>query len=305
MRTLAVFKLPALLGGIFLLVTGSSLNNFSGDIADCDEAYPVYTIQPGDKLYEIGIRYGDFRFWEAIYILNADLIDDPDLIYAGQQLEIPRRVHSFKHSAETPEAVLSNPFCDIEKLPVASVDESKISLYSLEYLKTEEYKSMVNNFAAQNARADSMENEDDKLAEFRKVFNAVMERQDDTATTGNDEIGDTLSNRDAIQRQSERRIMIEIDGMVLDETRSKIGRDFYDVFYSGWQSPEGASNFSIRIAEQPSPSLGTIIYVEVNDTETFRMRLQPRYDFIQQAGRYAVRQTYSYLQNNDHQLQIY
>jgi hypothetical protein len=49
----------------------------------------------------------------------------------------------------------------------------------------------------------------------------------------------------------------EIDGLVVDETQTEIGRDFFEVFYAAWERPAGAMNHTVRIQEQPSPSLGT------------------------------------------------
>ena len=44
----------------------------------------------GDSLSTIASgQYGDAQKWRRIYDANRDLIDDPDLIYAGQQLRIP------------------------------------------------------------------------------------------------------------------------------------------------------------------------------------------------------------------------
>lgn len=303
MRQLAVFKLPVILGVIFLLITGSTPDVNSGQVANCDESYPVYTVQPGDKLYEIGIRYGDFRFWEAIYIANADLINDPNLIYPGQQLKIPNSIYSYLDSDTPFIEILKNPFCANRLISVSAVDWSRLAYYTLDDFS--EGNNSSNNLADQG-EGSAIDDSESMLADFREAFSSVVKSSDEPTDSGAE--SDSLDDerrRDAVQQQSERQIMMEIDGMVLDETRSKVGRDFYDVFYSNWQQPPDTHNFSIRISEQPSPSLGTIIYVEVNDTETFRMRLQPRYDFIRQAGHYAVRQTYSYLQNNDHQLQIY
>lgn len=304
MRKIAVIQLLTFWGVVSLVITGSDSDKPYNQNIGCNETVSVYTVQPGDKLYEIGMMYGEFSFWEAIYIANADLIDNPDVIYPGQQFEIPQSIYSYKESGESLNAALSNPFCENRSIPVSSVDWSRLDLYTIEVLNSDDDKK--SHLAKQNEQDKSSGNISDQLSEFREAFSAVV-NADGSENKADHKIDSLESDRrrDAVQQQSERQIMMEIDGMVLDETRSKIGRDFYDVFYSSWQSPEGASNFSIRIAEQPSPSLGTIIYVEVNDTETFRMRLQPRYDFIQQAGRYAVRQTYSYLQNNDHQLQIY
>lgn len=284
----------------------SASERLPGPDVDCGERPQTYTVKPGDMLVEIGGQFGSTLFWEAIYIANADLIENPDLIFVGQQFEIPERISELRDG--NPEtsiySVLENPFCESARLPVHAVDTSLIYLYDREQLS---------NWSLDDAKlteaegaGDDSSNVDEELAGFREAFEAVAGAENENEENRGDETqAEMTQQQEEAQRQGESRLLMELDGMVLDETRSKIGRDFYDVFYSNWQTPEEASNFSIRIAEQPSPSLGTIIYVEVNDTETFRMRLQPRYDFIQQAGQYAVRQTYSHLQNNDYQLQIY
>lgn len=88
---------------------------------------------------------------------------------------------------------------------------------------------------------------------------------------------------------------LEINGLIIDETRSKMGKDFFDVFYQTWVAPENARNFTITIQERPMPSLGTIVNVKVNDRNTFQTRLQPKYELIQQYGRQAVLYTHQYL----------
>lgn len=50
----------------------------------------TYTVQTGDSLWNIAKKYlGDGSRWTEIAALNAELIDDPDLIYAGQVLVLP------------------------------------------------------------------------------------------------------------------------------------------------------------------------------------------------------------------------
>lgn len=292
--------LALLLSLVFWVLTFSISNSASGasnyQTGNCDEPLRTYTVQPEDQLSEIGNRYGSALFWEAIYIANADLIDNPNTIYAGQQFEIPHRIYSFNESDTSLDSVLDQPFCNTDTLPITSVDAIWLDLYSMDELQNTMKNTVVT--SDDTDVTEKPEEDEDKIAAFREAFEAVVSRPD----SGEE---NNRSLKEDEQKESERQLMIEIDGMIHDETRSKVGRDFYDVFYTNWQSPPDAYNFSISISEQPSPSLGTIIYVEVNDSETFRMRIQPRYDFIQQAGQYAVRQTYSYLQNNDHQLQIY
>lgn len=99
---------------------------------------------------------------------------------------------------------------------------------------------------------------------------------------------------DTADVEAERRLIPEsygISGLVVDETRTTIGRDFYDVFYDAWQPPEGSVNYTVVIEEQPVPSLGTRVIVRLNDQVTFDSRLQPRYELIQQAARAAVAYT--------------
>jgi len=88
---------------------------------------------------------------------------------------------------------------------------------------------------------------------------------------------------------------IEFGGMVIDETQSKIGRDFYDVFYRYWDAPNNAPDFVITISEKPVPSMGTMVNIEINDTKVYQSRLQPRYDYITQVGKNAVSVCYRWL----------
>ncbi|MBU2649905.1 MAG: LysM peptidoglycan-binding domain-containing protein [Bacteroidetes bacterium] len=50
----------------------------------------VYVVQEGDWLWQISReKYGSALGWSAIYDLNKDKINNPDLIFPGQELLIP------------------------------------------------------------------------------------------------------------------------------------------------------------------------------------------------------------------------
>jgi nucleoid-associated protein YgaU len=50
----------------------------------------TYVVVKGDSLSKIAKReYGDANKWRTIFEANKDLINDPDLIYPGQELTIP------------------------------------------------------------------------------------------------------------------------------------------------------------------------------------------------------------------------
>ncbi|MDM8158236.1 CsgE family curli-type amyloid fiber assembly protein [Labilibaculum sp. K2S] len=90
---------------------------------------------------------------------------------------------------------------------------------------------------------------------------------------------------------------MEVDGLVMDETMTKVGRDFYDMFFSVWVAPQKAKNFTITIKEMVLPGLATQIIVLVNDNEVFKQRVQPRYEVLEQMSQYANQMAVQYLNN--------
>lgn len=55
------------------------------EAADFDE---VYEIKKGDTLGKIAKHYG--TTWQKIYEMNKDTIKNPDLIFPGQKIKIPK-----------------------------------------------------------------------------------------------------------------------------------------------------------------------------------------------------------------------
>jgi hypothetical protein len=91
-------------------------------------------------------------------------------------------------------------------------------------------------------------------------------------------------------------VTMEIDGLIVDETITRIGRDFYEEFYRLWQRPPDAVNFTVVVGEQPMPSMGTRIIVRVNDEIAFQGQLQPRAEMIESAAWQGVGFTYRFVQ---------
>ncbi len=51
----------------------------------------AYVVRPGDTLSRIAARYGVRGGWQAIYRANTSRISNPNRIYVGQRLVLPRR----------------------------------------------------------------------------------------------------------------------------------------------------------------------------------------------------------------------
>lgn len=56
-----------------------------------EEETEFYTVKSGDSLSKIAkAYYGDYMKYPLIFEANREVIKDPDLIYPGQQLRIPK-----------------------------------------------------------------------------------------------------------------------------------------------------------------------------------------------------------------------
>ena len=92
---------------------------------------------------------------------------------------------------------------------------------------------------------------------------------------------------------------LEIDGLILDETRTKIGRDFYELFYSKWTPPPGSSDFLITIKELPSRGIGARVSIVVNDNAVLSRFLQPRGDIVEEQANISISFVKRYLKQNE------
>ncbi len=106
---------------------------------------------------------------------------------------------------------------------------------------------------------------------------------------------DALSEE--IDGEGEDEIGLEIDGLIVKDTRTKHGGDFYDHFYRNWEAPPNARNFTITIRELPYRLNMTMIIVRINDNEIFSSALQPRKDIVISLADYALTRAEEFLVN--------
>jgi len=92
---------------------------------------------------------------------------------------------------------------------------------------------------------------------------------------------------------------LEIDGLILDETRTKMGRDFYELFYNKWIPPAGSNDFLITIKELPSRGIGARVSIVVNNDVVLSRFLQPRGDIVEQQANISISYVRRYLEQNE------
>ena len=78
-------------------------------------------------------------------------------------------------------------------------------------------------------------------------------------------------------------------GLIIDETISRSGSEFFDLFYLRWQS-NTEEDINIRIQEQPGFFRGNFILVWLDEELVFRQQLPKRYDDIETLVIGAVKQ---------------
>ncbi len=92
---------------------------------------------------------------------------------------------------------------------------------------------------------------------------------------------------------------LEIEGLIIDDTRSKSGRDFYDQFYGKWVAPVGVTDFTITIRELPARGRAARVAIDVNGNTIIQRMLQPRQDVIELLAEQTVNAVKGYLQKNE------
>ena len=66
-------------------------SNVQGGSSSTAAASKVYVVVSGDSLSKIAQReYGNANQWNRIYEANRDILKDPDKIFPGQKLRIPK-----------------------------------------------------------------------------------------------------------------------------------------------------------------------------------------------------------------------
>ena len=81
---------------------------------------------------------------------------------------------------------------------------------------------------------------------------------------------------------------LEIGEMIFDETITKVGRDFYEIFFNNWSNPTTITDFSITIKEMPMPGVGTQITVLIDDYEILKQFIRPNQEMIEMLSEYTV-----------------
>ena len=87
----------------------------------------------------------------------------------------------------------------------------------------------------------------------------------------------------------------EINGLIIDQTRTLLGREFAREFCALWGEPRIDLSYNILIEEIPDARWGSLLSVKVNGRTAWRKALRPRSGGAREAARESIPQVRSYL----------
>lgn len=98
----------------------------------------------------------------------------------------------------------------------------------------------------------------------------------------------------------------EMSGLIIEETMTKVGYEFYEKFFSFWEAPEGIRGYNIYINERASPMWGSLVYVKVNNTLVWERMIRPRSEDVEKAVKNSIGvvKNYLYKKEDDYERKV-
>ena len=98
---------------------------------------------------------------------------------------------------------------------------------------------------------------------------------------------------------TQQRREVEVDGLIIDQTQTRIGQEFYQSFVTFWEAPSGIEDYNIVVTEMANPTWGSWIWIEVGGFVSkeivYREMLKPRSEEIEEAAKKGTESIKKYL----------
>lgn len=114
-----------------------------------------------------------------------------------------------------------------------------------------------------------------------------------------DEESNTLIKKDSLEinqsvfksnsEKVEREASSELNGLTIDETKTKVGKDFFDLFYIKYSQIPNKSNSTITITELPTRGTSSQINIVMDDRVVYSFPTNPSEDYLEEQIDYSFR----------------
>lgn len=90
--------------------------------------------------------------------------------------------------------------------------------------------------------------------------------------------------------------IFELKGLTIDETKTKVGKDFYDLFYMEYSKLPEKFGYAVTIGELLSMGRGSQISVTVEDKPVYNFMSNPNDDFLKEQANLTMKILLDYYQ---------
>ena len=117
------------------------------------------------------------------------------------------------------------------------------------------------------------------------------------AGAGNDaeQVGKSESvvpNQDSANTLQSSSALDQFDGIVIDQTITRPGKDFYQLFATNWRDQPLSERYTVSVREQPSARFGSQVFIVFGNRRIFQGQISPNRHQIRMLSEAAVEVAY-------------
>ncbi|WP_103071887.1 CsgE family curli-type amyloid fiber assembly protein [Aquimarina sediminis] len=114
---------------------------------------------------------------------------------------------------------------------------------------------------------------------------------------GKDRLAFNEDKDDKVQEEDSSDDGIVLKGIVVEETKTKPGKDFYDYFYTSYSLNQINGSKIVGVFEKLSFGRSTIIQVKIEDNVIHEFIGKPDLEYLEQMSKIAIRKVYKYFKD--------
>lgn len=121
-----------------------------------------------------------------------------------------------------------------------------------------------------------------------KVFLYIKDEQTDTLISKDSLEINSKNFADKIRDVNENKIF-ELQGLAIDQTKTKTGKDFYDIFYLVYSKIPEKMSSPVTVSELPTMGRGSQISVQVDDKTLYSFIANPNEDYLAEQANFTMK----------------
>jgi curli production assembly/transport component CsgE len=104
--------------------------------------------------------------------------------------------------------------------------------------------------------------------------------------------GDEQAGLVLLEKNKKLSALDQFEGIVIDQTFTRPGKEFYQIFTAHWQDQPLSERYTISVKEQPSARFGSQVYIVFGNRRIFQGQISPNRNQIRMLSEAAVGMAY-------------